>query len=102
MRYKLGDKYNAEYIAPAELGAGFDCFLSGDVIYADDNVFIVKASLGSNAEIVQWRSLSFAKCKQHYPALDFDFVPNLPPIFDYFVPLIQGTEEFLIDEGEFI
>ena len=100
MRYKVGDKYDREYIINDENGLEMDRFqLRGEVIYADDDEFLVKASNSSSAEITQFYSLPLDLCIETYPSIDFKSVKTQH--FENFIPLEQGTEAFLfIDDDE--
>ena len=101
MKFKVGEKYKAEYPIYDEDGNELDRFyLYGTIVYANNKSFIVcDYGEGSNLEIVMTdcSGLSFEQCKEYFT--DFDYKPREKKLnrFGYllhesFVPLSQTTE----------
>lgn len=90
---KIGDKYNKTFICNDEDGSELDRFeLSGDIVYVDDDLFIVLADHNTNMEIVSL-GMSYDNISMMYDIqLPYAYELNK---FSVFIPLDTDIEWFL-------
>lgn len=97
--YKAGDIYERTFTVTDEDGELYKHYLSGSVIYADDEVFIIGMSGRSFGEF-DFFSIPLSRCREYYPGVNYTFEREGNPHADQFIPMQQGTEAFLFEDLE--
>lgn len=96
---KAGDIYERTFTVTDEYGAIDNYYLYGTVIYADDEVFIIGISGRSFGEF-DFFSIPLSRCREYYPGVNYTFEREGNPFADHFIPMAQGTEEFLFKDTQ--
>ena len=99
MKFKNGDRYFREYIIYDDEGEEVESFtLIGEVVFADEDKFIVLAEAPTGAEIANYSGLLYKDCKEMFPEFDYNKFVFGEPLWERFVPLYQDDESFVFQE----
>ena len=102
MKHKVGDKYLRDYVAYDEEGNNMAIFtLQGEVVYANDTVFIVLAGSNSDYEVATMNGLLYECCRTFFPDFEYNKFSYGKPLQERFLPMNQEDEECLFFDEDY-
>ena len=123
MKYQVGEKYYRVYEITEE-GWEDSFVLSGFIVFANKDTFVVYPDGFSSGEIADLNSIPFKQCCEYFEGFDSitetflqkaapewlvtylqqnnNDLNTIPPQTNKFIPMDQTTELFLFDDGELV